>query len=148
MSSNCYRSYLALLTRCSVLGFQACFSCAAVLSYPHPYAHSQLLTCAHLRRRLLHTQTHMRRHSPEYNMLVAFGGYNGKYHNAVSVYKLPNHMPQAAPQAVERQAVQQPQQQQQEEVKQQQQQQVQQQPESERQPAQPSAAQVTRVAYP
>jgi len=23
-------------------------------------------------------------------MLVAFGGYNGKYHNAINVYKLPN----------------------------------------------------------
>lgn len=53
-------------------------------------------------------------HSPEYNMLVAFGGYNGKYHNAVSVYKLPNSVPQASSQqqAVEhQQAAQQPQQQ-------------------------------------
>jgi hypothetical protein len=31
------------------------------------------------------------RHTPELNLLVAFGGYNGKYHNAVSVYKLPGY---------------------------------------------------------
>jgi hypothetical protein len=73
-------------------------------------------------------------------MLVAFGGYNGKYHNAVSVYKLPNHMPQAAPQAAEQQAPQQPQQQQ--EQPKQQQQQLEQQQEAERQPAQANAAQV------
>ncbi|WIA35517.1 hypothetical protein OEZ86_003944 [Tetradesmus obliquus] len=30
-------------------------------------------------------------HTPELNLLVAFGGYNGKYHNAVSVYKLPGY---------------------------------------------------------
>lgn len=28
------------------------------------------------------------RHAQELNLLVAFGGYNGKYHNTVSVYKL------------------------------------------------------------
>ncbi|KAI8475739.1 MAG: hypothetical protein J3K34DRAFT_480381 [Monoraphidium minutum] len=28
-------------------------------------------------------------HCPELGLLVAFGGYNGKYHNSVSVYKLP-----------------------------------------------------------
>lgn len=83
------------------------------------------------------------RHSPEYNMLVAFGGYNGKYHNAVSVYKLPNNVPQASSQqAVEQQqAGQQPQQQQAQQEPQQQQPQLPQQ-QQERQPAQPSAAQV------
>jgi hypothetical protein len=54
-------------------------------------------------------------------MLVAFGGYNGKYHNAVSVYKLPNNVPQPSQQAGEQQAAQQqqPQQQQQQEPRQQ-----------------------------
>lgn len=47
-------------------------------------------------------------HCPEYNMLVAFGGYNGKYHNAVSVYKLPNQAPQASQQAGEQQQASQP----------------------------------------
>jgi hypothetical protein len=79
-------------------------------------------------------------------MLVAFGGYNGKYHNAVSVYKLPNQAPQASSQqGGEQAAAQQQQQEQQQEPRQQQQQQPQPQQQQEReQPAQPSSAQVGR----
>lgn len=36
------------------------------------------------------------RYTPEHNLLVAFGGYNGRYHNAVSVYKLPGAEDDAA----------------------------------------------------
>ncbi|KIZ06352.1 hypothetical protein MNEG_1616 [Monoraphidium neglectum] len=75
-------------------------------------------------------------HCPELGLLVAFGGYNGKYHNAVSVFKLPaadDGHPAApaeaasAPQQHQRQSLEagpQQQQQQQAELKQQQQQQA------------------------
>jgi hypothetical protein len=71
-------------------------------------------------------------------MLVAFGGYNGKYHNAVSVYKLPNIVPQASQPAGEQQPAQQqqPQQQQQQQEPRQQPPPPQQQQEAARQPAQ------------
>lgn len=84
------------------------------------------------------------RHCPEYNMLVAYGGYNGKYHNAVSVYKLPNQAPQASQQAGEQQQASQPAQQpQQQEPKPQQ---LQQQQDSDQQPG-PSSAQVRLVPH-
>jgi len=84
------------------------------------------------------------RHCPEYNMLVAFGGYNGKYHNAVSVYKLPNQAPQASQQAGEQQQASQPAQQPpQQEPKPQQ---LQPQQDSDQQPG-PTSAQVRVVSH-
>jgi hypothetical protein len=103
-----------------------------------------LCACATLRCfQTLHVLQPTRRHSPEYNMLVAFGGYNGKYHNAVSVYKLPSQAPQASSQQGGEPAAAQQQQEQQQELRQPQpQQQPQQQQEREQKPAQPSSAQV------
>lgn len=72
-------------------------------------------------------------------MLVAFGGYNGKYHNAVSVYKLP---PQQSQAGAKQPATPSQQEQQLTQPQQQQQQQTQQQPE---QPLQQQQGEVQRA---
>lgn len=87
------------LQRCDALracrGRATCASaCVAVTGcWPRADTCSCLLLLRAARCPAAASRPRARSHAPELNLLVAFGGYNGKYHNSVSVYKLPSELP-------------------------------------------------------